>query len=101
MSYVTTRGRVVHCKREPFDVYIGRECNGFSRSKWANPYKIGRDGDREGVIRKFEAYLCSRPDLLADLPELVGKVLGCWCAPHACHGDVLLRLAESERGGAS
>jgi hypothetical protein len=21
-------------------------------------------------------------------------VLGCWCAPRACHGDVLVRLAE-------
>jgi hypothetical protein len=96
---MSTRGRVVHCKREPFDVYIGRKCYGFPQSKWANPYKIGPDGDRGTVIAKYEAYLLSRPDLLADLPELAGKVLGCWCAPCACHGDLLLRLAE--RGGDS
>jgi hypothetical protein len=31
---------------------------------------------------------------MAALPELKGKVLGCWCAPSACHGDVLMRLVN-------
>lgn len=33
-----------------------------------------------------------RPDLLARIGggELTGKALGCWCAPSACHSDVLL-----------
>ena len=30
---------------------------------------------------------------MAALPELRGKDLVCWCAPLACHGDLLLRLA--------
>jgi Domain of unknown function (DUF4326) len=30
------------------------------------------------------------------LPELRGKDLVCWCAPLACHSDVLLRLARPE-----
>jgi hypothetical protein len=30
--------RVVHCKRAPHDVYIGRP------SRWGNPYIIGHDG---------------------------------------------------------
>ncbi len=30
-------------------------------------------------------------------PELAGKVLGCWCAPHACHGDVLVRMVDALR----
>ncbi|MDQ5843653.1 MAG: DUF4326 domain-containing protein [Thermoproteota archaeon] len=38
--------RVVHCKVEPFDVYIGRP------SKWGNPFKIGKDGSREEVIQR-------------------------------------------------
>ena len=82
--------RVVHCKRAPFDVYIGRP------SKWGNPFVIGRDGNREQVIEKYRAYVLANPPLLAAVkPELKGKVLGCWCAPQSCHGDVLAELADS------
>lgn len=64
---------------------------------WGNPFTIGRDGDRAEVIRKYEVWLLSQPDLVAlARRDLRGKVLGCWCAPRACHGDVLLRVANSE-----
>jgi hypothetical protein len=33
---------------------------------------------------------------MADIGELTGKVLGCWCAPKACHGDVLVKLANQQ-----
>jgi hypothetical protein len=80
---------VVHCKRDKFDVYIGRP------SKWGNPFSIGADGDRAEVIVKYEAYLLSRPHLIeAAKIELKGKILGCYCAPLACHGDVLSRIAN-------
>lgn len=79
---------VVHCKREPFDVYIGRP------SRWGNPFSIGRDGTRAEVIAKYEAWIVTQPELLAALPDLAGKTLGCWCSPLACHGDVLARLAD-------
>ena len=79
---------VVHCKRAVFDVYIGRP------SKWGNPFEIGRDGDRETVIRKYRDWIQTQPQLLAALPELKGKVLGCWCAPKPCHGDVLSEMAN-------
>jgi hypothetical protein len=35
--------------------------------------------------------------LMAALGELRGLVLGCWCAPRPCHGDVLVRLANADR----
>lgn len=79
---------VVHCKRKPFDVYIGRP------GKWGNPFEIGCDGTREQVIAKYLAYLLSNRELMDSLHELKGKVLGCWCAPNACHGDVLSELAS-------
>jgi hypothetical protein len=78
--------RVVNKRRQAYDVYIGRG------SKWGNPYIIGRDGDRAEVIEKYRAYLLRRPDLLASLEELRGKRLGCFCAPLACHGDVLVEI---------
>ncbi len=81
--------RVVHCKRARFDVYIGRP------GPWGNPFILGKDGYREEVIAKFASFLASRPDLVARARlELAGRVLGCWCAPLACHGDVLARVAQ-------
>ena len=80
--------RVVHCKRAAYDVYIGRP------GKWGNPFVIGRDGDRQEVLRKYREWIVRQPDMLAALPELRGKTLGCWCKPEACHGDVLAELAD-------
>jgi hypothetical protein len=87
--------RVVHCMKSPFDVYIGRRCGKFKEdSIWHNPFHIGKDGTRAEVIQKYYDYIMERPDLLALLPTLKGKVLGCWCKPEECHGDVLVELAE-------
>ena len=76
-------GRVVS------DVYIGRP------SQLGNPFLIGPDGTREQVIEKYRAWLLSQPDLLAKVPMLKDLTLGCWCAPKACHGDVLAQLADA------
>lgn len=80
--------RVVHCNKEPYDIYIGRP------SKWGNPFKEGKDGSRKEVIEKYKKYVLSNQDLMNSLDELEGKVLGCWCKPKACHGDVLVELVE-------
>jgi hypothetical protein len=83
-----TMTRVVHCKKEPFDVYIGRP------SKWGNPFRIGEDGSREDVIQKYRHWIMDSTNLMAQLSsELKGKTLGCWCKPNASHGDVLPDLA--------
>jgi len=79
---------VVNLRHEPCDVLIARP------SKWGNPFQIGRDGTRDQVIRMYEVHIRRRPDLIAALPELVGKRLGCHCKPLPCHGDVLVRLAR-------
>ncbi len=81
--------KVVHCKKEKYDVYIGRP------SKWGNPFVVGRDGDRATVVGKYRKYLQENDLLLSELEELRGKTLGCWCAPNACHGDVLMELANA------
>lgn len=86
---------VVHCKKAKYDVYIGRP------SKWGNPFEIGRDGTREEVILKYEQHLISSSELMSALPELFGKVLGCWCKPKSCHGDVLERYARVAQSGQS
>lgn len=88
--------KVVHCKRDTYDVYIGRP------SKWGNPFshKPGSVAPfsaptREDSILKYRMWLMTQPQLVADAKaELRGKTLGCWCAPRACHGDVLLEIAN-------
>lgn len=69
-------------------LYIGRP------SKWGNPFVIGRDGSRADVIAKYRAWIVARPALMNALDELRGRDLICWCAPLACHGDVLIELAN-------
>jgi hypothetical protein len=91
---------VVHCKKEPYDVYIGRP------SKWGNPYTHIKDKTtkaefivktRKEAIEKYREYLLNNKQLMLDLHELEGKVLGCWCKPAACHGDVLIELLNYEQ----
>lgn len=92
---MTGKTTVVNIKAgEAFDVFIGRP------SKWGNPFIVGvhgesRDGTRKDCIRKYRERLMSKPELLADLHELRGNRLGCYCAPAACHGDVLAELADT------
>jgi ribosomal protein L37AE/L43A len=89
--------RVVHCKREPYDVYIGRPARGLKGSIWANPFHIGKDGTREEVVEKYREYILGNPELLARLEELRGKTRGCWCSPERCHGEVLIELLEARQ----
>jgi hypothetical protein len=75
----------------PGAVYIGRP------SKWGNPFVIGRDGDRAEVLDKYRRWLAGQPDVIAAARrELAGRDLVCWCAPAACHGDILVEIANAD-----
>ena len=83
--------KVVHCKRSPYDVYIGRP------GPFGNPFEIGKDGTREEVVEKYAEWVLTQPELLAIIKtELKGKVLGCWCAPKLCHGDILIEIVNEQ-----
>lgn len=65
------------------------------RSEWGNPFEIPYDGDRDSVLANYaDHYLPYKPSLLSRLSELRGRALACWCAPEACHGDILKARAE-------
>jgi hypothetical protein len=101
----------VNVHREPHDVYIGRMAGDSYRGTrllnpyrglFGNPFQVGRDGNRDEVIAKYEDWLMHSPTaapVRRRLPELRGKILGCHCKPAACHGDVLARLADAEDMG--
>lgn len=70
-------------------VYIGRP------SPYSNPFIIGKDGTREEIIEKYRRWINQRPYFIAQVMiDLKGKDLICYCSPEACHGDVLLKIAN-------
>jgi len=88
--------RVVHLKRkngkviQNCDVYIGRRCTfggwDLQESIWANKFRLSND--------QYEKHVLNNPKLMAALPQLKNKKLGCWCKPKSCHGDVLVALVK-------
>lgn len=90
---------VIHCDGDFADTdvyaYVGRPNKRRLVSKWGNPFRIGVDGNRLEVVAKHRVWILTQPALLAALPELKGKLLGCWCEyPLPCHGRTLAELAD-------
>jgi hypothetical protein len=80
--------------------YIGRP------SLLGNPFVIGKYGTRAQVIEKYRVWLDKQIESNIELRKLMltfcqeyktGKriVLICWCAPLACHGDVIAAKIKS------
>jgi hypothetical protein len=76
------------------EVYVGRP------SVLGNPFSMSDESEREGVVQSFRSYLreqwALKGPVRAELEELAERVrdgeciaLQCWCAPKACHGDVI------------
>ncbi len=87
--------RVVHFKKEKYDVYCGRP------SFWGNPYSHKEEtlaefkvASRKEAIAKFEQHLLNNPEMMSRLHELKFKTLGCWCKPKSCHCDVLKKYVD-------
>jgi len=105
--------KVVHCKKEPYDVYIGRAPG--ERGKWGNPFTHKKDSTqakyfkptRKEAVEAYRDYILNGEGkhLLDDLDELEGKVLGCWCGSFTpedkdnlrCHGQILMEIIESRK----
>ena len=78
-------------------VYVGRP------SVLGNPFVIGRDGNRDVVIAKYRNWLYANlatPEISTELQNLLAQArkgpleLVCWCAPQACHADVIIRCLQ-------
>lgn len=92
-----SRATVVNIRcGEPYDVYIGRPGKG-ERGPWGNPFRLHDVGGRARSIALYRRWLWQQIRADAITPEqlaaLHGKRLGCFCAPQACHGDVLADAA--------
>jgi hypothetical protein len=111
---VARRAFVIHVnemQHYPDAVYVGRAMprRGLPASPFANPFRIGRGGDRALVLDRYRAYLLQREDLLSRLGELAGRPLACWCRfaresrtqENTCHADVLIELLDLREQAAS
>jgi hypothetical protein len=90
---------VVNLKNHYYDVFIGRP------SKWGNPYSHKKNTTakykvktKKEAIQKYKEWFKTQPDLIHSLSELKDKVLGCYCHPNPCHGDVLIELIDQLEG---
>jgi hypothetical protein len=82
-------------------VYIGRQTKDRPRSPLANPEYLAREEDRTKVIASYKQWLYAKiqardPKVMGELWRILdlarrpeGVTLVCWCAPKACHGDVI------------
>lgn len=75
-------------------VYCGRP------SRLGNPYVVGRDGDRDTVIRKCwndQQWLMTVQEFINWLRTTNAEnvILGCWCAPKRCHTELIARLVRA------
>lgn len=94
MSNIVFHSRVVHWRKKDYDVYIGRP------GPYGNPFREPQDGSRLEVIEKFQDWFLSDDPKAIVMrgkaeKELPGKILGCWCRPCLCHGDVIAAYVDS------
>jgi hypothetical protein len=99
--------RVVNLYKEPYDVYIGRPGKGKD-GYFGNPISCGEEcpvcaqthqlpGD---TLVCYKEYLLARtaedPEFFYHVMNLHDKVLGCFCKPKPCHGDVLVEFIHDQ-----
>ena len=83
-------------------IYIGRNMSfyvaGAVGSKWQNPYSL-KQYTIDDSLKLYEKHI-KDSGLINDILELDGKILGCWCKPNKCHGDVLRKLLKQYKNNA-
>lgn len=106
------RPRVFHIRDSGWDVRVDRT------SMFGNPFIMQKSDDpmvqaaeRRRVIKDHKDWLLgvkhrgvtwwglTGPQVRSRIDQLEGKSLACWCAPHACHADTLLELANRHLAG--
>ena len=74
-------------------VFINKERFPKRSSTWANPYKVKKEG-RDKSLELYELWLREKikNEGIEEFKKLKNKVLGCWCKPEKCHGDIIIKI---------
>lgn len=90
---------VVNIRNSDYDVYIGRAGNGKD-GYFGNPIKLVAGESRGSTIEMYKQYFYKRlkndREFRGKILDLKGKTLGCFCKPHACHGDIIANYLNIE-----
>ncbi len=90
-------------------IYIGRynKYANLNKSILANPFKITDTLTREESIAKYKNWLLRNIEAKTAVYDYLKKIqkasqsrdilLGCWCKPEACHGDVIKEILETRK----
>lgn len=110
VSNVGVNEKVVNIYQSEYDVYIGRAGKGRD-GYFGNPHPIGyceicfethnRAGSITAYSLDFQMRLIEDAEFLRRVHELKGLVLGCFCKPKDCHGDIIVDYLESLNEGES
>lgn len=101
---------VVNLTTDSYDVYIGRRSdteehfgNPYSHLELSNTIKVN---SRKESIENYRKWLIGIIDtdkeqvrrqwILNNLDLLDSKILGCFCKPKKCHGDILIEIIENK-----
>ena len=96
---------VVNIRKEKFDIYIGRNKAGVipnppDHGCYGNPFNL-KYYTREESLRLYREYFNARIDadhVFRDAILLLrGKILGCFCKPLDCHGDVIVEWLNNNQ----
>ena len=106
--------KIVHVKKEKYDVYIGRSPQGRvtyikgSTGYFGNPFKIDERTmyksrfikiTREVSIMLYIGWFKKRikedKEFKKAIDGLKGATLGCWCKPQDCHGDIIKEYLDN------
>lgn len=100
--------RVVNIRVESCDVYIGRAGRGED-GYFGNPIRVNAlcpecgatHATKGATLRCFKKYFDRRmfgdAEFGLRVEALRGKVLGCFCKPGPCHGDVIVAYLEGSQ----
>lgn len=90
--------RVVHCKKEKYDVMIDRT------TVFGNPFPLTKYSREESILQYsvwFHRQLEFSPEFKQAVLELKGLIVGCWCRPKEgfkgrllCHGQIIVAYLE-------
>lgn len=82
-----------------YDQYIGRAGHGHD-GYFGNPFKLQPGESRGATLSNYKKWFDHRiandPKFKERILSLKGKILGCFCHPNLCHGDIIAQYLDTQ-----
>lgn len=87
-----------YCARGRIIIYEGKRYPPHD-SYFCNPFKVGKDGDLNTVLRLYSEYAFKKYSY-NELMAIKGRNLGCWCkvtndGTYQCHTQILSNMIDN------